>query len=67
MLVHYQRSLPFETRVVQENTKLLVSEKKEVDLHTYHFDVIDSTMNICAKWPDFYVTDKHCFAFIADG
>jgi biotin-[acetyl-CoA-carboxylase] ligase BirA-like protein len=24
-------------------------------------------MNICAKWPDFYVTDKHCFAFIADG
>lgn len=57
----YLRDLPFESSVKQSNKKTTAHE-----LHIYHHDVIDSTMNICEKIPHAYITDKHCYAFIAD-
>lgn len=46
----YLKSLLFESKVKQSVKKITVPNK-EHELLIYHFDVIDSTMNICAKMP----------------
>ena len=41
-------------------------EGSESLLKTYQFNLVDSLMNICEKWPKAYVTDKISYCFIAD-
>lgn len=65
VLNSYLRDLPFKSLVKQSIKKIPVP-KGVHELHIYHFDVIDTTMKICEKIPPAYITDKHCYAFIAD-
>ena len=50
VLNNYLKGLPFESKVKQSIKKITVPNKEHEQL-IYHFDVIDSTMNICAKMP----------------
>jgi hypothetical protein len=64
VLNRFLKELPYKATVEQFLDKIQV-QGNALQMHRYHFDQIDSTMNICAKLPDNYVTDKHCYAFIA--
>ncbi|KAL4426345.1 hypothetical protein ABPG74_006283 [Tetrahymena malaccensis] len=40
--------------------------KQENQVECFHFNLIDSTMNIAKQWKKIYVTEKNSYAFLAD-
>ena len=65
VITNYYKNLPFRDEI-SVSFKTLEIKKTNQIMKVYHFTTIDSTITICDKWPKLYVSDKVCYAFIAN-